>query len=145
MSATPSTNSDAANAADVPSYNDMTLSELATAMSEAEGWKPSDGDELDGIVLGIKIGESDYKRDAGKDPRYPIVFVRKDDGKTLAVHCFHAILENELKSLQPLPGERLFIKSIGKGTAKGRNNPPQRYAVSVHRDADNKRSTWDQL
>jgi hypothetical protein len=142
MSATNQTTSDGL----ATPYKDMTLSDLATAMSSAEGWKPEPGDEIDGTVLGIKIGESDYKREAGKDPRYPIVFVRTDDGKTSAVHCFHAVLENEMKAAQPLPGERIFIKCIS-ATAKGAGgrNTAVRYAVAVHRDADNTRSAWDQL
>jgi hypothetical protein len=125
-------------------YEGMAASEIALAMAEAEGWKPTPGDEIDGTLLGVKMGHSDYKANAGKNPVYPILFIRKDDGVTTSVHCFHAVLENEVRSARPLPGERIYIKYLGStGEVKNGKNPPERYAVHVTRD--NNADPWGHL
>jgi hypothetical protein len=116
-------------------YEKMESAEIALAMADAEGWLPKEGDEISGVVIGIRMGRSEYKAKEGKNPAYPIVFILPENSdKAKAVHCFHAVLENEIKSARPLPGEHIFIKHLGKGKAKPGNNPPERYAVHVERD-----------
>jgi hypothetical protein len=116
-------------------YEKMQSAEIALAMADAEGWLPKEGDEIQGVVIGIRMGHSTYKENADKNPAYPIIFILPENSaKVVAVHCFHAVLENEVKSARPLPGEHMFIKHIGKGKAKQGNNPPERYAVHVERD-----------
>lgn len=110
---------------------------IAAATADAEGWQPEDGDELEGVVVAIKSGVSDFKEKAGRNPQYPIVFVLPEDSETVvAVHCFQTVLENEMKAQRPMPGEPIYIKRIGEAaTAKKGQNPTIRYAVYVQREA----------
>lgn len=107
----------------------MSAAELAAMTAEATGWQPQDGDELQGTVVAIKSAWSEQK-----NANYPIVFVLRDDMTCVAVHCFQTILENEVKSQRPLPGEPIYIKRIGEGKAKPGQSAPIRYAVHVTRD-----------
>lgn len=115
----------------------MEPSQIAAATADAAGWQPKDGDELQGVVVAIKSGASDFKEKAGRNPIYPIVFVLPEDSDTLvAVHCFQTVLENEMKSQRPMPGESIYIKRIGEAlNAKKGQNPTIRYAVYVQREA----------
>jgi hypothetical protein len=111
----------------------LSPAQLAALMADATGWKPEDGDELTGVVLGIKQGYSDVK-----DAAYPIVFVLTDQGENIAVHCFQTVLENEMRQQRPVPGERVYIKRIGatgEPRIKGQS-PTIRYAVLVERGAN---------
>lgn len=127
-------------------FTDMSLAQQAEMMASAEGWKPENGDEIQGTVVGVKVGTSDQREASGRDPRYPIVFVRTDD-KVVAVHCFQTILENEIKSARPKIGEDIYIKCIGAtGTAKIKGqSPPVRYAVAVQREGGDTADVWDSL
>jgi hypothetical protein len=110
----------------------MTPADVATAMADAKGWQPEKGDEIEGIVLGVKWGFSELKND-----HYPIVFVLKDDGDAAAVHGFQTVLNNELRQQRPLPGEPIYIKFLGpdeERAVKPGQSPVMRYAVVVTRD-----------
>jgi hypothetical protein len=109
--------------------SNLSAAEIAAMIGDAEGWKPEDGDEVQGTVLAIRAGMSDKR--VGRDPQYPIVFVvQNGDNKVVAVHCFQTILENEMRSIRPMPGEEIYIKRIGEGKAKPGQNAAIRYAVA---------------
>lgn len=115
----------------------MSPAEVAAATAEAEGWQPKDGDELQGLVVAIKSGTSEYKEKAGRNPAYPIVFILPDDSaQVTSVHCFQTVLENEVRAQRPMPGENIYIKRLGsdptKPVRKG-ESPVIRYAVYVDR------------
>lgn len=121
-------------------FADMDAADRAAATADAKGWEPKDGDELRGLVIAIKSGISEYKEKAGRNPAYPIVFVMSDDDtdNIVAVHCFQTVLENEVRSQRPMPGENIYIKRLGANPDK----PPRkgesaviRYAVYVDRES----------
>lgn len=111
-------------------YKQLTPSQIAAMTADAQGWKPEDGDELEGTVLAIKQGYSDVK-----NANYPIVFVMKDTGECIAIHCFQTVIENEVRQQRPLPGEVLYVKRIGAtGEARKGQSPTIKYAVHVQRE-----------
>lgn len=116
-------------------------SEIALLMAEAEGWKPEAGDEIDGTVLGVKIGTSTFGS-------YPIVFVLGADEEPVAVHCFHEVLGNEMRTQRPERGDSVYIKYLGPKEGwegpKG-YDPPQMYAVLVTKPGAVARSVWDSM
>lgn len=110
----------------------LSPAEIATLTAEASGWQPNDGDEVEGTVLAIKSAYSEVK-----NANYPIVFVYTDSGECVAVHCFQTVIENEMKSQRPLPGERIYVKRIGADPnqqVKKGQSPTIRYAVHVSRE-----------
>lgn len=115
-------------------YNRLTPAQIAALTAEAQGWKPEDGDVVEGTVLAIKSGFSDVK-----NANYPIVFILPDGAtEAVAVHCFQTVLENEMRQYRPLPGEHIYIKRIGAtGEAKKGQSPTIKYAVYVQRDTAN--------
>lgn len=118
-------------------------SAIAVLMAEATGWRPEKGDELEGVVLGVKIGTSTFGD-------YPIVFILPDgdDSDPIAVHGFHEVLSNELRGQRPEQGDRLFVKFLGpKEDWEGPKgyDPPMIYATHVTKPKDDKRSVWDGL
>jgi len=121
---------------DSTQFAQLQPSQIAAMVADAQGWKPEDGDEIEGTVLAIKQGISDVKQT--HEGRYPIVFVMRDSGEVVAVHCFQTVLYNEVVAARPKPGERIYIKRIGadpnKEVPKGQS-PTIRFAVYVHRDS----------
>lgn len=115
-------------------------SEIALLMAEAEGWRPEKGDEIDGIVLGVKIGTSSFGS-------YPIVFVLADE-EPIAVHAFHTTLDNELRTQRPERGDAFYVKYLGpKADWEGPKGykPPEIYAVLVTKPGAQLRSVWDAM
>ena len=128
--------------------------QIAALMAEGTGWMPQDGDEIEGTVLGAKWGYSDVA-----EREYPIVFILLDEGNfyqqpdddrepndVVAIHGLQTVLESEMFSLRPQPGERLYVKKLGKrGKAKRKGwDPPVAWAVTVpSRDADSGQAFWD--
>lgn len=89
----------------------------------AEGWRPSEGDEITGTVADIDRGWSSQQ-----DAYYPIVTLNPEDGgDPVAVHAFHASLKARLTDLKPAIGEKLFIRFVGKREQK--NRPDRMVAV----------------
>lgn len=105
----------------------------------AEGWNPSDGDTLMGVIKSIKASQpNEYGI-------YPIVTVETDDGNIVAVHCFHTILRTRLLEKRPAPGERIAIRYIGeRQTKRDDDRSYHNYAVVVDRPTDTEaQATWD--
>jgi hypothetical protein len=116
-------------------FAQLAPSQIAAMVADAQGWKPEDGDEIEGTVLAVKQAWSDVK-----NSNYPIVFIMRDSGEVVGVHCFQTVLFNEMLSARPAPGERLYVKRIGvdesKDVKKGQS-PTIRYAVYVQREGTN--------
>ena len=95
----------------------------------APAWRPSPGDKLVGTVT--ELSERD-----GAYGAYPIVTVRQADGKELAVHAFHEVLQSELARIAPKHGDEIGIKYQGKDSERGYH----RY--TVRRAGDDAALSW---
>jgi hypothetical protein len=110
----------------------------------AEGWNPNEGDTLVGTVLSIKASQpNEYGI-------YPIVTLQSEDGKSVAVHCFHQTLKERLLEKRPAPGEKIAIQYVGTKESKQRTDPSGKpvtyhnYAVVVDRPTDTEaQAAWD--
>jgi hypothetical protein len=89
-----------------------------------EGWRPTPGDKLIGIVIGLETRVAEYGE-------YPIVSVRTDDGRDYAFHAFHTVARRELEKLQPKLGDRIGIAYHGPHPTKGY----ERYRIVIVRRA----------
>jgi hypothetical protein len=130
-------------------WEDLTDIDIALLCATAKGWRPEAGSEIRGRVLAVKIGTSEID---GTAREYPIVFILPDnadaDTEAVAVHAFHAVLLNELRSARPEFGDRLFIRALGdlgREAPKGRD-PSQIYAVHVTKPKGSLTANpWDML
>lgn len=128
--------------------------EIAALMAEAEGWKPKIGDELEGHVLGSKLGHSDFREQKNQDGRYPIVFVLREDPAeqgdldVVAFHAFQEIPFNEINAQRPQRGDGFFAKFLGQKPGAepvGGREPAQRYALLVTKPDATEINIYDQL
>lgn len=136
--------------------------QIAALMAEASGWRPRDGEEIRGTVLGAKWGFSELRADRGGDGSYPIVVILLPEDETyqpiddkgepvgepndvIAIHGMGTVIESEFFSLRPQPGESLYIKKIGKrGVAKRKGyDPPILWAVAVTSREGKPVDFWD--
>lgn len=84
-------------------------SNIPRELQEAQGWNPEPGDVIEGKVVKLTTGWSDYT-----NGEYPIVTLDAENGEPLiAVHCFQAVLKNELVSAAPAIGETVAIAFHG--------------------------------
>lgn len=81
--------------------------------AKGEGWRPKEGDIVEGVVVDISIGYSSYKESS-----YPILSIKDKDGKVVAVHCFQSVLENWVMTNRPPIGSYVGIKFLGKKKKK---------------------------
>lgn len=77
----------------------------------ADGWKPEEGDVLEGVIMSIDTGTNEYGT-------YPIVTIQQADGTSQAAHAFHAALRSQLARVRPTLGQKIGIKYLGKQAAK---------------------------
>jgi len=104
----------------------------------AEGWNPDEGETLLGVILNIK---SSQQNEYGI---YPIVTVQTDEGKVVAIHCFHQVLKQRLLEKRPAPGEKLAVQYIGEVDKGEDGRSYHNYAVVVDRPTDTEaQATWD--
>lgn len=80
--------------------------ESADDFTYAEGWRPEPGDIVDGTVIALDIGYSNFGE-------YPILTLETSDGN-VAVHAFHHALRSRLEKIRPAIGDHLKIKYEGK-------------------------------
>lgn len=73
----------------------------------APGWKPNPGDWFVGEVIGLDKGSSEWGA-------YPIVTYKLDTGEKLALHAFHKVAKNALRSIRPTIGTRMGVKYLGE-------------------------------
>ena len=110
----------------------------------AEGWNPTEGETIMGTVLSIKASQpNEYGV-------YPIVTIQTDEGKSIALHCFHQTLKERLLEKRPAPGEKIAVQYIGTKESKNRTDPKgdpvtyHNYAVVVDRPTDTEaQAAWD--
>jgi len=81
----------------------------------APGWKPEPGDTVMGTVKALDNGYSQWGE-------YKIVTLIQENGEEVAVHAFHTVLENALKRIRPVPGDKIAIRYVGEQTPKGDPN-----------------------
>lgn len=112
--------------------NDTTTRDSAPGAAPA--WRPRRGDVITGLVVKVDKRESKFKVE------YPVVTVERDpDGQRVAVHGLATVLADELKTQQPVVGERITIECHGRVEGKDYDF----YRVVVHREND--RGIWDQF
>lgn len=97
------------------------------------------GDTILGTIADVVENWSDQRRDpktGNKGSYYPILVIMAEEAngydglpRELRVHCFNAVLYNEIMRKQPPVGEQIRITYQGTGKAKGNQNPPELYAV----------------
>lgn len=105
-----------------------------------EGWRPTEGDILEGTVSEVSAGWSDYSNSS-----YPIVTVKQEDGTEKNAHCFHYVLFNAIKSKRPRVGERIRIIYVGqKKTNDGKRNVSI-YKVETPDRPQDATSTYDDI
>jgi hypothetical protein len=75
--------------------------------STAEPWRPNPGDRITGTVIDVDSRTNDYGT-------YPIITVLTVAGNEVAIHAFGTVLKNEFAKRQPVSGERLGIKYLGR-------------------------------
>ena len=71
-----------------------------------EGWRPTPGDKLVGVTIGLETRTTEYGD-------YPIVTLRTDEGRDFAFHAYHTVARRELEKLQPKVGDRIGIAYHG--------------------------------
>jgi hypothetical protein len=93
-----------------------------------EGWRPQEGSVVVGRLLSSTLGWSDESQS-----HYPILVIHDEkQDKSVAIHAFHAALQQRLAALAPKNGERVAIKMGPKVPLK--SNPSrsvQTYTVKV--------------
>lgn len=102
--------------------------ELHLDLAGGKGWRPKDGDEVRGILRAIDKGWSDWGSNW-----YPILTIEQDDGKLVAIHCFHSVLLSRVKSLRPLPGEYVGVKYHGTEPTNDKKRTVALYSFDVSR------------
>jgi len=90
-----------------------------------EGWRPEPGDKLIGTIVAVSTSSG------GEYDAYPIVVIREDDGREVACHAFHQVLQSELARARPAIGDRVGIKFLGIEEGRSYNT----YRVIVDRPA----------
>lgn len=87
------------------------------------------GDTLEGELVDIDASWSDVRNDGSY---YPLLTVKTIDGSELKVHCFGAVLFNEIEKRRPEIGDHIVITYLGTGEVKTKGqNPPELYRVRL--------------
>jgi hypothetical protein len=107
----------------------------------AQGWRPEPGTTMDGTVIGLRMGSSEYGD-------YPIVVYKvnkmfRADGTivpsrpTVALHIFHQVLRERMAELKTDIDTRQYVTYIGQvesNSRKDKDGDPVKYH---HYDAEN--------
>ena len=101
------------------------------------------GDELEGEVVDVTEAWSDHRQGGSF---YPLLIVCTADGTEQKVHCFGAVLFNEIMRQRPEVGEIIRILYRGAGKAKQRGmNPPDLYSVRMPDRANQAGAAYDRI
>lgn len=107
------------------------------------------GDELIGKLVDVTEAWSDQRNNGSF---YPLLTIEADEATgydepgELKVHCFGAVLYNEVMRHRPEVGERVKITYKGTGEAKRKGyNPPEIYSLRVEGRTDNAQRTYDRI
>lgn len=112
--------------------DDILDPDLAKLLSQppAAGWQPHPGSMVTGTVEEID------ETDAGGFGTYPVVTILKDNGQSVAIHCFHEVLKNRITSLinsgRLTEGSKIGVVYYGK-TDGGSFGGYENYKVVVKR------------
>lgn len=97
---------------------------------ETQAWIPEkEGDSIEGILADVIRAWSDQRTNNGRDMDrgwYPLLRIDVGDGKVRDVHGFSTVLENRIREMRPMPGERISVTYLGvsgKTPPKGQNAP----------------------
>lgn len=113
------------------------------------------GDTIMGKIVDVTDAWSDHRRDPVTNrpgSLYPLLVIDAEEATgygdlphELKVHCFGAILFNEVMRKQPNVGEKIRIVYQGPGEAKPGQNPPELYVVRAAAGADSARRAYDTI
>ena len=79
---------------------------------QVEGWKPDPGDELIGKVVRVNTRKMD------DEPDYPVVTIQQEDGEKLAFHAKPQMARERIEEEQPIPGDEIAVRYLGKEQGK---------------------------
>lgn len=104
------------------------------------------GDTIMGKIVDVTDAWSDQRRDpvtGRQGSLYPLLVLEAQEAtgyndlpRELKVHCFGAVLFNEVMRKQPNIGETIRITYTGPGEAKPGQNAPELYTVRAAAGAD---------
>lgn len=103
----------------------------------AEGWKPNEGDYLEGVVTEISSRDGGYGE-------YPILTVLTDDKKEIAWHASSTVAKSQVADKQPNVGDRIGVLYKGKQPKKSDPKVEQHvYRLVVERGPSSLRQAVD--
>lgn len=76
-------------------------------LAQAPAWRPDVNDVLSGPILGFRLGST---TEYGE---YPVLVIKSENGP-LAFHCFHSLVRERLRELQPKKGDVIIVLYGGK-------------------------------
>lgn len=104
------------------------------------------GDIISGIITDVTDAWSDQRRDpvtGRQGAPYPLLTINATEAtgydnlpRELRVHCFGAVLFNEIMRKQPGVGEDIIITYQGPGKAREGQNAPELYSVRAASSAE---------
>jgi hypothetical protein len=113
------------------------------------------GDSIMGKIVDVTDAWSDQRRDPITNrpgSLYPLLVLDATDAtgyadlpRELKVHCFGAVLFNEIMRKQPAIGEAIRITYQGPGEAKPGQNAPELYSVRAAAGADVAKRAYDKI
>lgn len=113
------------------------------------------GDSIMGKITDVTDAWSDQRRDPAtgrQGSSYPLLTIEAEEAngydnlpRELKVHCFGAVLFNEIMRKQPNIGERIRITYQGAGEAKPGQNAPELYAVRAASNTDVARRAYETI
>lgn len=95
-------------------------------------WIPQQaGDSITGVLTDIKRAWSDARDKGNNEGFYPLLQLQLDDGTFKDFHAFQIVSYNQVREVQPLPGETITITYKGEGRAKEGLNAPKLFDIKV--------------
>jgi len=99
----------------------------------AEAWMPRVNDVLEGRVVQITTGTSEYGD-------YPIIEIEQENGERRAFHAFHTAARSQLRRVKPAVDDTLGIKYLGRKRSK---NAPRGFSAYENYRVLSDRSAFD--
>lgn len=106
---------------------------------ESQGWRPEPGDVVDGKLVSLTRGWSDWLQG-----HYPILTIHdKDQKRDIDVHCFHQVLHERLLELRPKIGDMLRVEY--RGQVKSQDGKRTISIYNITAPDDDGSNVWDML
>jgi hypothetical protein len=112
--------------------------ENTTTWAEPEGWRPEAGSIIEGKVIEVDTGYSDFL-----EGNYPIVTIEPADGSPVAVHGFQQLLMQKLIALRPTVGESIKVECGGKRPTRDGKRSVVLYKVTMPDRENVGANVWD--